>query len=78
MEASRRELSEYVSFGIGTLLVGRAIELGKPPQRGVIYITNHIRYSQYEKYQLAIYCQYLGVPAVLNTEILTGSIHNFK
>ena len=36
LETSLRELSEDVSFGIGTLLVGRAIELGKPPQGDVV------------------------------------------
>ena len=32
LEASRRELSEYVSFGVATPLGGRAIELGNLPQ----------------------------------------------
>ena len=39
LESSRRELSEDVSFGIGSLLGCRAIDLGKPPQGGVIYCT---------------------------------------
>ena len=41
LEKCRGELSEDVSFGIATIgtlvLVDRSIELGKPPQRGVIY-----------------------------------------
>ena len=37
LEPSRRELSEDVSFGIGTPLGFRAIERGKPPQGGVVY-----------------------------------------
>ena len=44
LKSSRRELSEYVSFGIGSVLVRywhplgcRAVEFGKPPQRCVMY-----------------------------------------
>ena len=37
-KTSRRELSEDVSFGIGTLLVCRVIEVGKPSKGVVIYM----------------------------------------
>ena len=41
METSRRELPEDVSFGIGTLLVCRVIEIGKP-SKGVVICIYHI------------------------------------
>ena len=37
LERSRRELSEDVSFGIGTLLVVEQPTLEPPPQGGVLY-----------------------------------------
>ena len=37
LEASRRELSEDTSFGIGALLVVEQSSFGKPPQAGAIY-----------------------------------------
>ena len=45
LEASRRELSVDVSFGMGTLLVVGAIELGQPPQGDVMYTVCRIRYE---------------------------------
>ena len=41
LATSRRELSEGVSFGIGTLLGSGAIELGIPPQGVVMYTVVH-------------------------------------
>ena len=38
LEASRRELSEDASFGIGTLLVVEQTSLEKPPQGGDVYV----------------------------------------
>ena len=48
LEASRRELSGYLSFGPGTLFLGcRVIDLGKLSQGGVVYTVAYGTFSTF-------------------------------
>ena len=54
LEASRRELSGYLSFGPGTLFLGcRVIDLGKLSQGGVVYTVAYGTFSTFSPWKNA-------------------------